>query len=62
MAEVLSGLKHLTGVRVLAYHNYAGSKYEALHMANTLPTQLPTQEALAEAKAILQAKGIPVLD
>ena len=62
MAEVLATLKNLTGVRVLAYHNFAGSKYEALHMQNTLPSQLPTQEALAEAKQILIAKGIVVLE
>lgn len=62
MAEVLSELKHLSGVRVLAYHNYAGSKYEALHMANTLPSRLPTPEELENARDLLRAKGIAVLD
>jgi len=62
MAEVLASLQHLTGVRVLAYHNFAGSKYEALHMQNTLPQQLPTQEALESARSLLRARGITVLD
>lgn len=62
MAEVLASLQHLKGVRVLAYHNFAGSKYEALHMQNTLPLQLPTPEALEAARSILRARGITVLD
>lgn len=62
MAQVLRSLQNLVGVRVLAYHNYAGSKYAALHMENTLPSQLPTEEALAEAKALLRANAITVLD
>lgn len=62
MAQVLSELKHLSGVRVLAYHNYAGSKYEALHMENTLPTRLPTPEELENARDLLRTKGIAVLD
>ena len=62
MAQRLATLQNLTGVRVLAYHNFAGSKYEALHMQNTLPTHLPTPQALAEAKALLSSKGIVVLE
>ena len=62
MTRVLSGLKNLTGVRVLAYHNFAGSKYEALHMQNTLPSTLPTPEQLEKARSLLMQKGIPVLD
>jgi len=42
----LSGLNHVDEVRVLGYHNYAGSKYEALGMENTLPLRLPAQEEL----------------
>lgn len=62
MAQVLSQLRHLTGVRLLPYHNYAGSKYQAVHMECTLPENLPTPEALAEARALLEEQGLPVLD
>jgi len=49
----LRDLKNITKIRVLPYHNYAGSKYAALQMKNTLPLQLPTETALAEARALL---------
>ena len=62
MTQVLSQLRHLTGVRLLPYHNYAGSKYRAVHMECTLPDDLPTPEALAEARALLEEQGLPVLD
>ena len=60
MADFLSTLTCLTGVRVLAYHNYAGSKYDALSLENTLPPRLPTPEELAAAKALLRSRGLPV--
>jgi translation elongation factor EF-Ts len=52
IAELLSELKHPTRVRVLPYHSYAASKYEALEMENTLPETLPTDEEIACAKAL----------
>ena len=51
MAEFLRGLKNVTKVRVLPYHNFAASKYDALEMENTLPTQLPTEEEIKAAEA-----------
>lgn len=33
----LSEIKNIIRVRVLPYHNYAGSKYDALGMTNTMP-------------------------
>lgn len=48
----LSGMRNIIGVKVLAYHNYAGSKYAALDMENTLPTVLPTPEQLQTAQAL----------
>lgn len=41
--EFIKTLKNVTFVRVLPYHNYAGSKYEALGMKNTLPKTVPTE-------------------
>ena len=44
IGEILNSLNNLTKVRVLSYHNYAGSKYEALGIENTLPAILPNEE------------------
>ena len=46
IAILLSELKHITKIRVLPYHNYAGSKYKALNIENTLPKRLPTDEEI----------------
>ena len=43
-----------TPTRILAYHNYAGSKYAALDMENTLPQKLPTDAAIASARKYFQ--------
>ena len=50
IAEFLKSLKNIKAVKVLPYHNYAGSKYLALGMDNTLPKELPTEEALRIAE------------
>ncbi len=56
IGEFLSTLKNLTRVRVLPYHNYAGSKYESLGMDNTLPdVPLPTSEEIAAAESIINS-------
>lgn len=52
--EFLKGFQHITGVKVLPYHNYAGSKYAAMDMPNTLPAVLPTVETIQEAEALLK--------
>ena len=46
----LAGLEHITKIRILPYHNYAGSKYVALNMQNTLPSRLPTREEIVAAQ------------
>ena len=60
MLSVLRGLKNLVRVRVLPYHRYAGGKYAALDMENTLPEKTPTDEEIAlfgkEADAIVAQK------
>lgn len=50
IAEFLKALKNLKAVKVLPYHNYAGSKYAALGMENTLPEELPTEEEIKKAE------------
>lgn len=53
IAVFLSDLKNISGIRILPYHNYAGSKYRALAMDNTLPGQLPEEAQLNAAKALM---------
>ena len=62
IARFLAPLKSITKIRVLPYHNYAGSKYEALNMTNTLPERLPTGEEIKEAvQAIKKLTDLVVL-
>jgi pyruvate formate lyase activating enzyme len=60
MGEFLANLKHVTKVRVLAYHNFAGSKYQSLDMPNTMPERLPTEKELERAKTILKSFALQV--
>lgn len=53
IAEFLKTLKNVKAVKVLPYHNYAGSKYAALGIENTLPQILPSNEEIQKAKALL---------
>ncbi len=55
IGEFLSKLKNLKKVRLLAYHNYAGSKYDSLGMVNTLPEKTPTEENLEKARKEIKA-------
>lgn len=61
IGKFLSGLKNLTKVRVLPYHNYAGSKYSALNMKNTLPICLPDESSINNAIEILKKLKITVV-
>ncbi len=59
IADILAPLSCITKVKVLPYHDYAGSKYESLGMENTMPkVEKPTDEMLGSAVEILRAKGI----
>ncbi len=53
IAEFLLPFKNVKKVRVLPYHNLAGSKYIALGMENTLPEALPRDEKSKKHKRIL---------
>lgn len=54
IAAFVSGMKNVTGVRVLPYHNYAGSKYSSLGMENTLPGALPDSGELQRVKTLFR--------
>ena len=58
IADFLQTLQHLTKVRVLSYHNFAGSKYTSLGMENTLPEKLPEAQQITAACELLRARGI----
>ena len=52
IAELVNSLENVTKVRVLPYHNYAGSKYDALGLTHTLPEKLPSDEEIKQAEAL----------
>jgi pyruvate formate lyase activating enzyme len=57
----LSRLGRVKKVRVLAYHNLAGSKYAALNLPNTLPNRLPTEEEITAVKECFKGYNLPVV-
>lgn len=44
IAEFVKQLKNVIAIKVLAYHNYASSKYDAIGIKNTLPQLVPSEE------------------
>ncbi|MBO5223084.1 MAG: glycyl-radical enzyme activating protein [Clostridia bacterium] len=54
IAEFIKSLKNVTAIKVLAYHNYASSKYEAIGVKNTLPQLVPTEEDRQRAVEIIR--------
>lgn len=62
IANFLSKLRHITKIRVLPYHNYAGSKYEALNITNTLPTRLPLDSEIQNTKNLIgKITNLPII-
>ena len=62
IAEFLATLKNITKVRILPYHKYAGSKYTALHMVNTLPERVPEEREIQGACDMMKRKiKVPVI-
>lgn len=53
ITDFLCNLKNVRKVKVLPYHNYAGSKYAALNINNTLPKVLPTDSEIQTAEKII---------
>ena len=53
IAKFLRQIKNIKAIKILPYHNYAGSKYEALNMKNTLPELLPTEDEIEKAENLL---------
>ena len=63
IAEFIRALQNVSAVRVLAYHNFAISKYDALGLANTSPEGLPTDEEMRLVRERVRTiTGLPVPD
>ncbi len=54
----LRNLKGIEKVKVLKYHNFAASRYDALGMENTLPDTETTIEDVEKAVEILKSYGL----
>ena len=54
IAYFLKGLNCVKLIRVLPYHNYAGSKYESLNIENKMPSTLPSDEEMAAARETIR--------
>lgn len=57
-AKYLSGLQGITKVKVLQYHSFAASRYEALGMFNTLPDTQTTLYNIEAAVNIFKSYGV----
>lgn len=58
IAEFLCTLNNIVRVRVLPYHNYAKSKYNALGIKCTLPASMPTEEEINNAVSVISSYGL----
>ena len=54
IAGLLRPLSHVTGVRLLPYHDMAAAKYAALGLACTLTAALPDNSGIEEAEELLR--------
>lgn len=54
IAGFISNLNNISKVKILPYHNFAGTKYKALDMENTLPERLPSKNEIEMAEACLK--------
>ena len=54
IAVFLNEIKNITKVRILPYHNYAGSKYGSLDMVNTLPEIVPDTDEMQRTKELFK--------
>lgn len=60
IAGFLSTLKNLTKIKILPYHNYAGTKYKSLDMPDTLPEKLPEVCEIKKAENMLSTFGLEI--
>ncbi|MFI4913145.1 MAG: glycyl-radical enzyme activating protein [Sedimentisphaeraceae bacterium JB056] len=59
--EILGSLSNISAVKLLAYHDFARSKYKALGLANTMPrVDLPSQSQIEEIADCLRKFNLVV--
>ena len=58
----LSNLKGIPKVKVLQYHHFAASRYQALAVTNTLPDTETTYEDIERAIKILKKYGLNAIN
>ena len=58
IACLLIGLKGITKIKVLQYHSFSVSRYEALGMKNTMPSVKTTEENVEKAVHVLKSYGL----
>ena len=61
IGSLLSGMKGVTGVKVLRYHDLAASRYEALGMENTLPENITGISDVTAAEQIIASHGVEII-
>ena len=54
----LRDMNGITKVKVLQYHNFAASRYDALGMENTLPKTVTTVKDVQNAVEVLKGYGL----
>lgn len=57
IGEFLKDISCITGIKLLAYHNLAGSKYDAIGYDNTMPKKIPNDEQMIKAADELACSG-----
>ena len=63
IAEYLRQVPSLTVVRLLPYHDFARSKFEAVGLKDTMPRIVkPSTKAMEEMRGILRTYGFPVAE
>ena len=55
--QTLKNFKNIKEIKVLPYHNFAGHKYRALCLENTLPEILPNEQEITAAENIFKGIG-----
>lgn len=60
--EFVKELKNLIRVRVLAYHDFARSKYAALDFEDTLPKEIPDSDVLETVRENFRNNGIECIE
>ena len=62
IGEFLSKLKNTKRIKVLGYHSFAKSKYEAMKKENTLSVHNATRDEVQSAVDILASYGLSAIN